>query len=119
MAGSNEFDSGLNYGCLQCRVGSEEQLIETIRRRVPEVKAVVARRKHIVCKNGVHRVDSLVEFPGYVFFSARGDFDIGRLLGIKGVMAVVRDSDGSWMLRGEERALAALLFSNDHFRNIF
>ena len=114
-----EYDGALNYGCLLCRRGSEEQLAGELRRRIPGIRATVARQKRIVCKNGVHSIGSMNAFPGYVFFSARRDFDVRRLQRIKGVSEVVSNPDGTWMLQGEARALAAFLFSRDHFNNIF
>ena len=113
------YDGELNYGCLLCRSGSEERLVEEIRRRVPELKAMVARQKRVVCKNGVHSVDSVDSFPGYVFFTARKDFDIRQLMRVKGVIEVLLNADGTWMLQGEARAMAAFLFSKDHYNNIF
>ena len=113
------YDGELNYGCLLCRSGSEERLVEEIRRRVPELKAMVARQKRVVCKNGVHSIYSVNPFPGYVFFAARKDFDIQTLMRIKGISEVLTNPDGTWMLQGEARALAAFLFSKEHYNNLF
>ena len=113
------FDGELNYGCLLCRTGSEKQVIREIRERMPEVNVIVARQRRVVCINGVHSVDTVDSFPGYVFFSARKDLDIGKLQRIKEVKEVVSNPDGTWMLEGEARALAAFLFSNEHYNNIF
>ena len=116
---SMEHDGEMNYGGLLCRTGLEERVAEEIRKRIPGLKAVVARQKSVVCKNGVHSIDSVNPFPGYVFFVARKDFDIQTLMRIKGISEVLTNPDGTWMLQGEARALAAFLFSKEHYNNLF
>ena len=116
---SMNYGGELNYGCLLCRSGSEERLAREIRKRMPEINATVARQRQVVCRNGVHSVDSVNPFPGYVFFSARMDFDAQILLRVKGVSNVISNPDGTWMLQGEARALAAFLFSKEHYTNLF
>ena len=112
-------DRALYYGCLQCRPGTEEQVKAEIIKNLTAVNAIVPRQKTLVCKDGVHSVDSVILFPGTLYFRVGSDFDVKRLLKLKGVRGIQTNADGSWALREEDRELASFLFSIDRDQNIF
>lgn len=112
-------DRALYYGCLQCRPGTEEQVKAEISQNLTSVKAIVPRQKTLVCKDGVHSVDSVILFPGALYFRAGNDLDVKKLLKLKGVRGILTNADGSWALRAEDRELASFLFSIDRDQNIF
>ena len=116
---STKYDGELCYGCLQCRPGTEEQVTAEIIRNFSAVIAIVPRQKTLVCKDGVHSVDSVILFPGTLYFRAGSGFDVKRLLKLKGVQDIQTNADGSWALREEDRELASFLFSIDRDQNIF
>ena len=112
-------DRALYYGCLQCRPGTEEQVKAEISQNLTSVKAIVPRQKTLVCKDGVHSVDSVILFPGTLYFRAGKDLDVKKLLKLKGGRGILTNADGSWALRAEDRELASFLFSIDRDQNIF
>ena len=104
-------DGELCYGCLKCRSGSERRVIGEIRLRLPGVVAAVALRRAVA-----HDDRSETLFPGYVCFSAPGDFDIRNLYKIRGVKEILFNPDGTWMLQDEDRERAARLLSEERPR---
>lgn len=101
------------YGCLFCRTGREKRIAGEIETELADIRVVFAeklRRR----RQGHSSVEECVPlFPGYLFFRAGDDLDVRKLSRHADVYKLLRDGEGIWQLRGEDRALAHELFRSN------
>lgn len=98
------------YGCLFCRTGNEKQLAETLQRDNPGLRIFAAeklrrRRQGKTCIN-----ETIMLFPGYLFFLADAGFNVYEFNKRQDVFRVLHDGNGRWQLRGEDETFARELF---------
>ena len=100
-----------HYGCLFCRSGAENQIIGVLKTWYPGIEAVSAHRMRIRRGGGSVSKELAPVFPGYIFFRARGDVTMRKLLQAENVYRLLKDADGNWRLRGSDREIAERLLA--------
>ena len=103
----------LKYGCIACRVGSEERLRWEMKDRMPNTTVIFPRKKRIRRLGGAALEEETPLFPGYVFFSTEEDRpDLREFLRKDYVFKLLTNPDGDWMLRDSDRQFVEMLFAS-------
>ena len=109
---NNQQGQNNEYGCLFCRTGYEKKLLSILRvidGFNPLLPEKIARRR----TGGQFVEETVILFPGYIFFQANGGFDIHSLSEYSDVIRVLTNSCGEWPLQGADKEFAQWLFQND------
>lgn len=105
--------NGKAFGCLFCRTGNEKRIAQTIERELPEVRLIFAEKMRRRRYGHRYEEESVLLFPGYLFFCADADFEAQRLAGKPDVYRLLHASDGAWQLHGSDEAFARSLFEQN------
>lgn len=101
------------YGCVFCRTGYEHRVAEEICEYCAEIRTIVPVKQRYRRQAGQLLEETVILFPGYVFFRARMDLEVKRALKGDNVFKLLYPSENSWALTGEDRALVEMLFRSD------
>ncbi len=104
---------GMEYGCLFCATGKEQQVAERIHVQCPQVATIVMRVEKHKSDHGRKSRTQAIVLPGYVFFYAPADFEPRRFFPVEHVIRVLTSDEGVWQLRGEDARFAQWLFQYD------
>lgn len=116
-------------GCLFCKSGKEEEVVQRFEMALPDGKAIFPTRTRIRRKGDMVTEETVALLPGYVFFeihtyenhkaqSGERDLD-GRdpievallaLTRADSILRLLRYSDGRWQLIGFDDQFAKMLF---------
>ena len=100
------------YGCVFCLTGKEASVAEKIELNFPDIRALALRQKKRKTKNGKTTIESIVLFPGYVFFKTEEGNFVFELTRIDGVLSVLSTPKGDWRLWGQDEEFTAWVFRN-------
>lgn len=104
-------DAQYDYGCAFCMSTSEDRHARMLEKAAAGLEAIVPRKLRMRRAGGESTEESVVLFPGYIFFRATADALLtGTAFELSGVH-ILRDSEGLWKLRGADR-----LFAEEFFR---
>ena len=92
----------IRYGCLFCRVGSEESVVRTVKERLTSVDAVRLTKVRRRYTAGQVREETVSLLPGYVFVRAPEDYPLFYRAKLQGVHRVLSDTEGRWQLHGTD-----------------
>ena len=126
---------GLMYrGCLFCKSGKEEEVVQRFEMALPGSKAIFPTRTRIRRKGDVVTEETVALLPGYVFFEvdaqsepAQGsdridgaqaqppekdpiEATLQDLVRADSILRLLRYSDGRWQLIGSDDQFAKMLF---------
>lgn len=101
---SNE---SMAYGCLFCRSGSEERIIEELKNSFPAICCSSPKRERIR-RQGEKEIVTL--FPGYILFKTNIETDFQIITKKTDVYRLLRYPSGSWELRGSDLDIAMDVF---------
>lgn len=104
---------GEAYGCIFCRTGSEKLLAESLEREYPGIRVLAAAKKRMRRQGKMLIEEQVSLFPGYLFFQAERNLEVGNMIRREDVFRILRDSQGSWQLHGEDADFARALFEQD------
>ena len=99
-------------GCIFCRSGSEDALVQALRRVHPELEALSPRRVRIRRSGGKAVAETAPLFPGYIFFRTADEPDFRTFVRQKHLYRLLTYSGGDWVLHGADRAVASLMFEH-------
>lgn len=105
--------SAVSYGCIFCRTGNEKILTQKIEAENPQIVVLMAeklRRRRMAQRYIEERVPL---FPGYLFFCAQNSDEVLPLMRSADIYRVLRNSDGTWQLQGEDKTFARRLFAQN------
>lgn len=108
---SESIPSSLEYACVFCHSGSEEQLVREINDRFPFMEALSPAKMRYRHVNGKPVEEQITLFPGYLFVRLRDDGSPYQLTRNGMIYRLLQYSDGNWRLQGSDRAFAETLFS--------
>ena len=100
----------IRYGCLFCRVGTEESVVRTVTERLPNVDAVRLTKVRRRYTPGQVREETVSLLPGYVFVRAPEDYPLFYRAKLPGVHRVLSDTEGRWQLHGTDAEFAQRAF---------
>lgn len=100
--------SGVGYGCLFCKTGSEVEVAKELQ-SFDEIEALAPERKYRRRINGEMDIRSEILFPGYVFIKAPTNFDVGKLLRYSNTYRLLT-TDKEWLLTGNDAGFVQWLF---------
>jgi len=101
----------IEYGCLFCRTGLEENVI--LRLQDVGIRAVGVKQIRHKSVKGVKSHTLKVLFPGYVFFEANRETEIQVLRYVPNVLRALSDGKDHWFLRGDNRKFAKWVMERD------
>lgn len=101
------YNESMAYGCLFCRSGSEERIIEELKNSFPAISCISPKRER-VRRQGEKEIVTL--FPGYIIFRTNIETDFQILTKKTDVYRLLRYPSGSWELRGSDLDIAMVLF---------
>lgn len=104
---------GEAYGCIFCRTGNENLLAESLEKEYPGIRVFAAAKKRMRRQGKMLIEEQVPLFPGYLFFQADADLDVGNMIRREDVFRILCDSQGRWQLQGENAAFARALFEQD------
>ena len=105
-------EKSLAYGCLFCKTGKEQSVINRIHISCPEVRAITMRKiKYRTCKK-IKRTEETIVLPGYVFFRVPSDIEPPAVFPMENVIRLL-SMDGDWQLHGADKQFACWLFQYD------
>lgn len=110
MDASQQLDKP-RYGCFFCKTGCEQTLANDLNHNIRSADFLVAQKKSRRRINGRMSEETVVLFPGYVFFRSYEDMDPALLKGWPSLLKILTNSDGSWQLVGEDYRFAEWLFA--------
>lgn len=105
-----------DYGCLFCKSGHEDRLVDEFRIRYPWIKAIAPSKLRHRRMGGKVIEERVILFPGYVFIRVDHDgpeMDVLRTRYHENVLRVLTYEDGRWQLFGADRALVEALFQEN------
>ena len=102
--------SEYEYGCLFCRTGKEEEVSRNMTHEFPGLKAIVPKKSRYRRSHGIATEETVILFPGYVFFMCDHNIQIRDYLKREDVYRILTDGEGSWILQGTDRIIAKELF---------
>ena len=98
----NEQSQDLAYGCLFCKTGKEQSVVEQILTACPNVRATAMRQlKYRTCKKVKWREEAIL-LPSYVFFEAPSSMEPFIEFPMQNVIRVLSMDNGIWQLQGED-----------------
>ena len=105
--------NGIWRGCLFCRVGREQSVVQAMKTYAPGLRAVapVKLRSRRMGRSAREEWVSLV--PGYVFFESREPELSVRLTRLEDVLRLLTYPDGDWHLTGYDDQFARMMFDNN------
>ncbi len=106
-------NNAVEYGCIFCRSGCEDQLKTEMEARFPEMRLIFPKRMRLRRMGGVAFEEAVVLFPGYVFFSTQEEVKTREIMRLNHVYRLLTDPEGKWPLQGADRAFVEMLFSTD------
>lgn len=101
------------YGCIFCRTGNEQLLIQSLEKEHSGIRVISASKKRMRRQGKMLIEEQVPLFPGYLFFCAEEEFDSRMLIYKEDIFRILHDSEGCWQLRGEDEAFARALFEQD------
>lgn len=104
-------EQALRYGCLFCRVGAEESLVQTLTERLEGVEAVRLVKKRRRFSAGKVAEETVALLPGYVFVRAPEDYPLFFKARLSSVYRVLSDTEGNWQLHGADEEFARRVFA--------
>lgn len=102
----------VEYACVFCRSGSEEQLAREIEERYPFLDALCAMKVRYRHVNGKPVEEKVVLFPGYLFLRLERNQNPFQLSRGGSIYRILKSQDDNWKLTGSDRAFAEELFEN-------
>lgn len=109
----SDFAENIAYGCIFCRTGNEQLLVQSLQKEYPEIRVLSAAKKRMRRQGKMLIEEQVPLFPGYIFFSAENSFEPGSFIYREDVFRILHDSRGDWQLRGEDEAFVRALFEQD------
>lgn len=103
-------DAKISYGCLFCRTGNEARLASVLQRDFPEVQFVAAQKMRKRRSGGKLEDESVLLFPGYLFFQADAGFPVHDLMRMEDAYKVLQSSAGKWQLCGADERFVRQVF---------
>ena len=100
-------NTGLSYGCLFCRSGSEDRIIGDLQYSHPFVQCISPKRIR-VRRQGEKNLDTLM--PGYIFFKTETDIDFRSILNKEDVYRLLKYPTGDWKLNETDLQIAQMMF---------
>ena len=104
--------AAVEYCCIYCRTGCEEQLATDIRMCWPDAEAISPSKLRYRRINGKPVEEKTPLFPGYIFMRLNNGFPLYRMKQNGLLYKVLRDSDGDWRLSGADRDFAEKIFKS-------
>ena len=101
-------DALTHYGCLFCRSGSEERIINDLKNSHPDLDCISPKRVRIR-RQGEEEVVSL--FPGYIIFKVSGQIDFRTIINKNDIYRLLKYPAGGWTLEGDDQNTAMMLFA--------
>ena len=95
------------YGCLFCRSGSEERIIQGLKNSYPNMECLSPKRVRIR-RQGEKELATL--FPGYIFFRNSDPVIIPTLKQTAEIYRVLQYPNGEWKLHGSDLSVAMMMF---------
>ena len=96
------------YGCLFCRVGSEQRVADDLKEKNPAIEAIAPMKLRYHRKNQTD--ERMILFPGYVFIRADADCNLFQESRHRYVYRVLSDAEHDWRLSGSDASMAQRLF---------
>ena len=110
---NNEQSQDLAYGCLFCKTGKEQSVVEQILTACPNVRATAMRQlKYRTCKKVKWREEAIL-LPSYVFFKAPSSMEPSIEFPMQNVIRVLSMDSGIWQLQGEDERFVRWIFQYD------
>ena len=101
-------DAQTHYGCLYCRAGSEERIINDLKNSHPVLDCISPKRVRIR-RQGEEEVVTL--FPGYILFKVSGKVDFRTIVNKNDIYRLLKYPTGGWELKGDDKDTAMMLFA--------
>lgn len=103
-------DSEMAYGCLFCRTGNEKQLVGLLKRDNPSLEIIAAEKLRRRRQGQNYINETVLLFPGYLFFRTDVDFPVREFTRRQDVFKVLHSSTGDWRLHGGDEVFVRRLF---------
>ena len=100
----------VEYGCIFCKTGQEEQTAHDIELLYSEMKALNPVKLRYRRVNGKPVEERVSLFPGYIFVCLPADGEVYKLMRTGLIYKVLKDSDDEWRLSGADRALVEKMY---------
>lgn len=102
-----------SFGCVFCKTGKESSLLQNLTSYINGATFLVAKKQIRRRINGQSKVETVIMFPGYIFFKAYNDIKISNITKQSDVLKVLSGGDGCWKLKGTDYDFALWLFSHN------
>ena len=99
------------YGCLFCRVGSEQKVANNLNERNPNIEAITPMKLRYCRKQQTD--EQVILFPGYIFIKTDSDCNLFQTIKHRYVYRGLCDSEHNWYLHGSDAAMAQKLFETN------
>lgn len=100
----------IRYGCLFCRVGAEESVVQTVTERLENVDAIRLTKVRRRYTAGQVREETVSLLPGYVFVRAPEDYPLFFRAKVPNVHRVLTDTEGRWQMQGADEEFVRRTF---------
>lgn len=100
-----------SYGCIFCKTGREMALVKELSRNVHSAEFLVAQKKSRRRVGGMMNEETVIMFPGYIFFRTYETVDLAELTKYADVLKLLSDNDGRWQMAGDDFFFAEWIFS--------
>ena len=100
-----------SYGCIFCKTGREMVLLKELSGNVHSAEFLVAQKKCRRRVGGMMNEETVIMFPGYIFFRTYEAFDLKVLTKWLDVLKILSTGDRGWRLMGDDYMFAEWLFS--------
>ena len=105
-------EESLAYGCLFCKTGKEQIVINRIHISCPDARAITMRKiKYRTCQK-IKRTEETIVLPGYVFFRVPSYIEPSAVFPMEDVIRLL-SMDSDWRLHGADKQFACWLFQYD------
>ena len=100
------------YGCIQVKVGDEEDVAETIEKLFPEIEVHTIKQLKHKSRGSIrsHSLNNML--PGYILINADSEFPVRKILSISSVFSILNYENHEWHLRGEDLFYAKWIYEN-------
>lgn len=103
--------SDLQYGCVFCRTGRENEVVSYMEHDFSGLKAVVPVKIRYRRSHGTATEEEVILFPGYVFFESPTGLYIPQIMHHKDVYRLLTDAEGNWALHNSDELIARQFLS--------
>ena len=107
---SEQLCGNTSYGCIFCKTGSEHTLAQELSQDMLDIDFLVAEKQNRRRINGKMTTETVIMFPGYVFFRSTSKIDPTKLERNPLTLKLLTYDDERWQLVGDDYLFVRWLF---------